>query len=40
MKDFKDVLSSDPDIKHKLQELKNDVHNFALKFPMPGFDDH
>lgn len=40
MKDFKDVLSSDPDIKQQLQELKNDVHNFSLKFPMPGFEDH
>lgn len=40
MKDFRDILNSDPDIKCQLQELRNDVHNFALKFPMPGFDDH
>jgi hypothetical protein len=40
IKDFRDVLNSDPDIKFQLQKLRNDVHNFALKFPMPGFDDH
>jgi hypothetical protein len=40
MKDFRDLLSSDPDIKHLLEELRNDVQNFAVKFPMPGFDDH
>ncbi|PNF20951.1 Serine hydroxymethyltransferase, mitochondrial [Cryptotermes secundus] len=40
MKDFREILNSDPDIKCQLQELRNDVHSFALKFPMPGFDDH
>jgi hypothetical protein len=40
MKDFREVLNSVPDIKCELQELRNDVHNFALKFPMPGFDDN
>lgn len=40
IKDFREVLGSDSEIRSMLDELRKDVHEFALKFPMPGFDDH
>jgi len=40
LKDFKEFLENDEDIKQKMAALKKEVNNFAIQFPMPGFDDH
>ncbi|KAK7790681.1 hypothetical protein R5R35_008202 [Gryllus longicercus] len=40
LKDFKEFLNTDSETKVKLTKLKQDVNEFAKKFPMPGFDDH
>ena len=40
LKDFKEYLEKNDDVKSKMASLKNDVNKFALSFPMPGFDDH
>ncbi|XP_069703635.1 serine hydroxymethyltransferase, mitochondrial-like isoform X1 [Periplaneta americana] len=40
LKDFKHVISNDQDILRQLEKLREDVHNFVIQFPMPGFDDH
>lgn len=36
--DFKRVLLEDSNIHQKVLKLKNAVENFALDFPMPGYD--
>ncbi|KAK4296748.1 hypothetical protein Pmani_017097 [Petrolisthes manimaculis] len=38
--DFKSVLNSDDEIKAKISALQKEVNDFALQFPMPGFEDH
>ena len=38
--DFKNVLKNDSDFKNRMQALQKEVNDFALKYPMPGFDDH
>ncbi|XP_049782043.1 serine hydroxymethyltransferase, mitochondrial-like [Schistocerca cancellata] len=40
IKDFKLCMTNDADISLKIQQLKEEVCNFALSYPMPGFDDH
>lgn len=40
LKDYKEFLETDPGVKEKMASLKKEVNAFALKFPMPGFDDH
>ena len=40
LKDFKDFLNNDADIKKQMADLKKEVNDFALQFPMPGFEDH
>lgn len=40
MKDYIKVLETDADINAKCQSLKTQVNEFALKYPMPGFDGH
>ena len=39
LKDFKLKLEEDTAAKTKLAALQSDVHEFALSFPMPGYDD-
>jgi len=39
LKDFKIKLEEDKEAKKKLVALKCEVEEFALSFPMPGFDD-
>lgn len=39
MKDFKDAIVSDPKITGQIEDLRKQVKEFALKFPMPGFDE-
>ncbi len=39
LKDFKEKMS-DAEFKSKLHELKEKVENFAVQYPMPGFDDY
>jgi len=39
LKDFKIKLEEDEDAKKKLEALKSEVEEFALSFPMPGYDD-
>ena len=36
--DFKRVLN-DPEFKERIDKLRNEVENFAGKFPMPGLDE-
>lgn len=38
--DFEATVHSDPEIKDKIAALQNQVNEFAMAFPMPGFDDH
>ena len=40
VKDYVGFLATDPEINEKCQALKNEVNEFALKYPMPGFDGH
>ncbi|XP_057364901.1 serine hydroxymethyltransferase, mitochondrial-like [Daphnia carinata] len=40
LKDYKDYLESNEEIKAKMVALKSEVNKFALQFPMPGFEDH
>lgn len=40
LKDYKDYLESNDEIKAKMAVLKNEVNQFSIKFPMPGFEDH
>lgn len=40
LKDFKEYLDNNEEVKAQMASLKNDVNKFALQFPMPGFDDH
>ena len=39
IREFKAKVSADAEVKAKLQVLKNDVEEFAVKFPLPGHDD-
>ena len=39
LKDFKIKMEEDEEAKKKLAALKSEVEEFALSFPMPGFDD-
>ena len=40
LKDFFATCSSDHQVSEQLAKLRADVNDFALKYPMPGFDDH
>jgi len=40
LKDFQEFLLTDAETQRKCAELKSRVNEFALKFPMPGHDDH
>ena len=40
LKDFKEVLETDPTVTEQCAELKSRVNQFASQFPMPGHDDH
>jgi len=40
LKDFFALCASDSEIAGKISVLKSEVNEFALKYPMPGFDDH
>lgn len=40
LKDYKDYLEQNDEVKDKMGALKKEVNQFALQFPMPGFDDH
>ncbi len=39
LKDFKEFLNEDKDTIQKLADLREKVETFAIKFPMPGFDE-
>lgn len=39
LKDFKAKVQEDEDTKAKIKALKQRVENFAVAFPMPGYDD-
>jgi len=39
LKDFKIKLEEDVEAKKKLVALQSEVEEFALSFPMPGYDD-
>ncbi|XP_046441010.1 serine hydroxymethyltransferase, mitochondrial-like [Daphnia pulex] len=40
LKDYKEYLENNDEIKAKMAALKSEVNKFALQFPMPGFEDH
>ena len=39
LKEFKAKVDEDPDVRAKIATLKQKVEDFAINFPMPGFDD-
>ena len=39
LREFKEKIASDDDIKSKIAAIREGVETFALKFPMPGHDD-
>ena len=39
LKDFKALAQTDEEILTQIKALRNDVHEFASKYPMPGSDD-
>lgn len=39
LKEFKAKVDEDPVIRSKIKDLKQRVENFAVSFPMPGFND-
>jgi len=39
LRDFKIKLEEDAEAKKKLSALQSEVEQFALAFPMPGYDD-
>lgn len=40
LKDFTQTVQQDDGIVQKCKELKQEVNEFAKKYPMPGFQDH
>lgn len=40
VKAFFKYLENDAEVKGKIEDLRKRVEEFALKFPIPGFDDH
>jgi len=40
LKEFKEVLETDPAVTEQCAELKSRVNQFASQFPMPGHEDH
>lgn len=40
LKNFFALCSSDNEVRQRIAALKKKVNDFALQFPMPGFDDH
>jgi len=40
LKDFKEVLDTDPEVGARCEELRARVAEFASKYPMPGHEDH
>ena len=40
IKEFNALVGADAEINAKCDDLRAEVQEFALKFPMPGFDDH
>ena len=40
IKEFKAFIDSDAEINAKCDALRAEVQEFAVKFPMPGFDNH
>jgi len=39
LKDFKEFLEKDEGVIKKMKDLRDEVEEFASKFPMPGFED-
>lgn len=39
LKEFKAKVEEDEGVRAKIKDLKQRVENFAIGFPMPGFDD-
>ena len=40
LKDYKEYLENNDEVKTKMDALKSEVNKFALQFPMPGFEEH
>ena len=40
MKEYNAFINEDADITAKCDDLRAEVNDFALKYPMPGFDGH
>ena len=40
LKDYKEFLETNQTVLDQMAALKSEVNQFALQFPMPGFDDH
>ena len=39
LKEFREVVVSNDDIKVQIDQVRADVENFASQFPMPGLDN-
>ena len=39
LKDFKAKLANDEAARAQIKQIRAEVEEFAIKFPMPGFDD-
>ena len=40
LREFREVVLNNEEIKGQIAGLKKEVREFAGKFPMPGFEDH
>ena len=40
LKDFHTTCAQDPEVQSEMLSLRKEVNEYALKYPMPGFDDH
>ena len=40
LKDFHELIRTDPEINSKCDTLRQEVNDFAKSFPMPGHDSH
>ena len=38
VREFKAKVKEDPEVQKKIAALREEVENFAVQFPMPGFD--
>ena len=40
LKDFFEICAKDDKVCQEIGKLRSEVNEYALKYPMPGFEDH